>query len=140
MARKLSETVQLKLRFREELRRKLEKTAERNNQSINSEIVSRLEGSFSIEDKVALAQSIWEEQIAAINQAQNELSGRLAREQQERIEQQTRWGTVEAIVHTLLGNNDAAKQAVRSVTLLLATKPWLAEEVASAIKSIEGRA
>ena len=37
MARKLSETVQLKLRFSEELRRKLEKAAERNDQSMNME-------------------------------------------------------------------------------------------------------
>ena len=47
MARKLSETVQLKLRFGEELRRKLEKAAERNGQSMNMEIIARLEGSFT---------------------------------------------------------------------------------------------
>jgi hypothetical protein len=46
MARKLSDTVKLNLRFSEELRRKLERAAERNQQSINSEIVDRLEGSF----------------------------------------------------------------------------------------------
>jgi hypothetical protein len=46
VARKLSDTVKLNLRFSEELRRKLEKAAERNNQSINSEIVARLDGSF----------------------------------------------------------------------------------------------
>jgi glutamine phosphoribosylpyrophosphate amidotransferase len=47
MARKLSETVQLKLRFSEELRRKLEKAAERGGQSMNAEIIARLEGSFA---------------------------------------------------------------------------------------------
>src|ERR1700730_7791586 len=50
VARKLSETVQLKLRFSEELRRKLEKAAERNNQSINSEIIARMEASFRKEE------------------------------------------------------------------------------------------
>jgi hypothetical protein len=50
MARKLSETVQLKLRFSEELRRKLEKAAERNDQSMNLEIIARLEESFRKQD------------------------------------------------------------------------------------------
>jgi hypothetical protein len=46
MARKPHETVQLKLRFPESLRRRLERDAGRNKQSMNSEIVSRLESSF----------------------------------------------------------------------------------------------
>ncbi|MBR0990017.1 Arc family DNA-binding protein [Bradyrhizobium japonicum] len=46
MVRKPSETVQLKLRFSEDLRRKLEKAAERNAQSMNAEIIARLEESF----------------------------------------------------------------------------------------------
>jgi hypothetical protein len=50
VARKLTETVQLKLRFSEELRRKLEKAAERNEQSMNLEIVARLENSFRKEE------------------------------------------------------------------------------------------
>jgi Arc-like DNA binding domain len=49
MARKLSDTVKLNLRFSEALRRKLERAAERNNQSMNLEIVARLEKSFSAE-------------------------------------------------------------------------------------------
>jgi hypothetical protein len=50
MAKKLSEIVKLNLRFSEELRRKLEKAAERNNQSMNLEIVARLEESFRKEE------------------------------------------------------------------------------------------
>jgi hypothetical protein len=46
MARKPHETVQLKLRFPESLRRRLERDAGRNKQSMNSEIVSRLQSSF----------------------------------------------------------------------------------------------
>ena len=46
MARKPNEMVQLKLRFPESLRRRLERDAGRNKQSMNSEIVSRLESSF----------------------------------------------------------------------------------------------
>jgi hypothetical protein len=46
MARKPNKTVQLKLRFAESLRRRLEREAVRNKRSMNSEIVSRLERSF----------------------------------------------------------------------------------------------
>jgi signal recognition particle GTPase len=47
MARKPSDTVQLKLRFDEKLRRKLEQSALKNKQSMNAEIVERLEKSFT---------------------------------------------------------------------------------------------
>jgi hypothetical protein len=50
MARKPSDTVKLNLRFSEELRRRLERAAEKNNQSMNLEIVARLEASFRKED------------------------------------------------------------------------------------------
>jgi hypothetical protein len=58
MARKPTDTVQLKLRFSEALRRRLERAAKANNRSLNSEIVGRLEDSFSSDpavDKIALA-------------------------------------------------------------------------------------
>jgi hypothetical protein len=44
--RKKTATVQLKLRFREELRRKLERQAKGREVSLNNEIVRRLESSF----------------------------------------------------------------------------------------------
>jgi len=46
MARKLSDTVQLKLRFSEALRRRLEREARRQEHSLNGEIINRLEQSF----------------------------------------------------------------------------------------------
>jgi Arc-like DNA binding dprotein len=46
MARKPKDTVQLKLRFPEALRRRLEKAAAIKDQSMNSEIIERLESSF----------------------------------------------------------------------------------------------
>jgi hypothetical protein len=49
MPRKPSDTVQLKLRFSDALRRQLEKTAAANDRSMNSEIVKRLERSFRSE-------------------------------------------------------------------------------------------
>jgi hypothetical protein len=49
MARKLTDTVQLKLRFSERLRRQLEQAATDNQQSLNTEIVSRLDASLQSE-------------------------------------------------------------------------------------------
>jgi len=50
VARKPTDIVQLKLRFLESLRRRLERAAKANDQSMNAEIVSRLEQSFGKED------------------------------------------------------------------------------------------
>jgi hypothetical protein len=46
MARKPTDEVQLKLRFSEALRRRLERVAKHNNRSMNTEIVHRLEQSL----------------------------------------------------------------------------------------------
>jgi predicted HicB family RNase H-like nuclease len=66
MARKLSDTVKLNLRFSEELRRRLERAAERNNQSMNLEIVARLEASFRKEE----IRDIIREEIAKMEKLQ----------------------------------------------------------------------
>lgn len=50
MARKPTDQVQLKLRFDEKLRRKLAGAAAKNDRSMNSEIVARLEQSLRDED------------------------------------------------------------------------------------------
>jgi hypothetical protein len=50
MARKPADPVKLNLRFTEALRSRLEKAAEKNNRSLNEEIVRRLEASFTRED------------------------------------------------------------------------------------------
>jgi 16S rRNA U1498 N3-methylase RsmE len=52
MARKPTDTVQLKLRFPEKLRRRIEQAAERGKQSMNAEIIERLEQSFHKEDQL----------------------------------------------------------------------------------------
>jgi hypothetical protein len=51
MARKPTDTVQLKLRFSERLRRRLEQAAKHNDWSMNTEIVNRLDESFQHEDQ-----------------------------------------------------------------------------------------
>jgi hypothetical protein len=50
MSRKLTDEVQLKLRFSEKLRRRLEGEAKRNKRSMNAEIIDRLEQSFTMPD------------------------------------------------------------------------------------------
>jgi Arc-like DNA binding domain len=62
MARRTTETVHLKLRFREALRRRIEQAARRNEQSMNAEIIDRLERSFAKDD----TRSLLEETITAI--------------------------------------------------------------------------
>ena len=57
MSRKLSETVQLKLRFPEKLRQRIESAAARNKQSMNAEIVHRLEQSFQKDDAPGIAEA-----------------------------------------------------------------------------------
>src|SRR4051812_810016 len=66
MARKPHETAQLKLRFPESLRRRLEREAGRNKKSMNSEIVSRLERSFEPRplDLYAMLQTAYEGAVA----------------------------------------------------------------------------
>ena len=53
MARKPTDMVQLKLRFPEAVRRRLEREAKRNNRSMNTEIVHRLRRTFAIDDSGA---------------------------------------------------------------------------------------
>jgi hypothetical protein len=51
MARKPTDTVHLRLRFDEKLRRRLERAAAENKHSMNAEIVQRLEQSFREQDQ-----------------------------------------------------------------------------------------
>ena len=68
MQRKLTDQVQLKLRFDEKLRRKLEKAAEKNDHSMNAEIVNRLER--SLQDQEILTEI--RNELAAMKQAMME--------------------------------------------------------------------
>lgn len=55
MAKKLSDTVHLKLRFPEALRRRLAKAAKQNSRSMNTEIIHRLNSSLEQESPKLLA-------------------------------------------------------------------------------------
>jgi hypothetical protein len=58
MARKPADTVQLKLRFPEKLRRRIEAAADKNQQSMNAEIVERLEQSFQKDDQASVTATL----------------------------------------------------------------------------------
>jgi predicted glycosyl hydrolase (DUF1957 family) len=58
MARKLTDTVHLRLRFDEKLRRRLEREAVHNRRSMNAEIIDRLEKSFAKADQAKLLEAI----------------------------------------------------------------------------------
>ena len=57
MTRNQSETVQLKLRFPERLRLRIESAANRNQRSMNAEIIDRLEQSFQRHDQARIAEA-----------------------------------------------------------------------------------
>jgi Arc-like DNA binding domain len=60
-ARKLTDIVQVKLRLRESLRRKLEREAEKRGLSTNAELARRLEESFDREElNEALRSAMWQ--------------------------------------------------------------------------------
>ena len=69
MQRKLTDQVQLKLRFDEKLRRKLERAAERNDRSMNAEIVHRQER--SLQDQEILTEI--RNELAAMKKAMMEM-------------------------------------------------------------------
>ena len=58
MARKLTDTVHLRLRFDERLRRRLEREADQNRRSMNAEIIDRLEKSFAKQDQQKLLDAV----------------------------------------------------------------------------------
>jgi hypothetical protein len=70
MARKLTDTVQLKLRFDEKLRRRLEREAAQNARSMNAEIIQRLEQSFQQQDQKEFIKTVTQASAtAAVDQA-----------------------------------------------------------------------
>jgi hypothetical protein len=65
VARKLTDTVKLQVRLSERLRRRLEQAAKHNVWSMNTEIVSRLDGSFQREDRKEMISRAAQEAVAA---------------------------------------------------------------------------
>ena len=57
MTHKQSETAELRLRFPEKLRLRIESAASRNQRSMNGEIIHRLEQSFQWHDQLVFAKA-----------------------------------------------------------------------------------
>jgi hypothetical protein len=75
--RPASDTVQVKVRMREDLRRKLEREADRRGLTINAEILRRLDLSFVSEARLdslseAAAKEIVEKLLAAVRSQTNQ--------------------------------------------------------------------
>ena len=83
MQRKLTDQVQLKLRFDEKLRRKLERAAERNDRSMNAEIVHRLERSLQDEEILTEIRNELAAMKKAMMETQEEQFERFLKEWQE---------------------------------------------------------
>jgi hypothetical protein len=66
MARKPIDTVQLKLRFSEALRRRLEREAKKQERSLNAEIVTRLEQSFRKSEEAELVSDTLQAAFGAV--------------------------------------------------------------------------
>jgi predicted transcriptional regulator len=74
VARKLTDTVKLQVRLSERLRRRLEQAAKRNDWSMNTEIVNRLDVLFQREDQEEMIRRAVQEGIAAAQRFDEELS------------------------------------------------------------------
>ena len=83
MQRKLTDQDQLKLRFDEKLRRKLERAAERNDRSMNAEIVHRLERSLQDEEILTEIRNELAAMKKAMMEAQEEQFEKFLKEWQE---------------------------------------------------------
>ena len=80
MARKPTDQVQLKLRFDEKLRRKLELAAERADRSMNAEIIYRLEQSFADSDILTRIEKKMDEIKDGIQETQDQQYERFLRQ------------------------------------------------------------
>jgi hypothetical protein len=144
MKRKKTDTVQLsKIRIKEDLRQRLAKDAERKAKTLNSEIVDRLEASYTFKERADEIRALVEEErdrlLAEKEGWQRELEeNRKMQEELRQIEGEfKRIEASAAAVNVLLGDDVGAKNAMRAAALLLADNPQLAREVESAIRAIK---
>jgi Arc-like DNA binding domain len=109
MSKKPSQIVQVKVRMREDLRRKIEHAAQKNGLTVNAEILRRLDQTFDVtldklEGSVATLSSRFEEQ--AVEQARREeLRHRLMEQAVER-----------AVERAIREETQAVERAIREET------------------------
>jgi hypothetical protein len=141
MAKKPANPVKLNLRFTEGLRARLEKQAQRNNHSLNGEIVYRLERSFEQADQIAIFRETMEKHMEEsrnlYDQSIENLRKQLADEQlayEQSIRNLERKDAefhrkieeampAAAVVDILLGRSKRKSALLRSIALELAEIP-----------------
>jgi hypothetical protein len=128
VARKPTDQVQLKLRFDERLRRQLEREAARNDRSMNSEIVNRLEQSLAWDQSADAARKLLADSKAAIRGG---LEAALRRDgyQPIRIDQGRIWAEPGMNISRMSISVDAA-------AVVSAMEPELAEILARALAKV----
>jgi hypothetical protein len=141
MAKKVvKQAPHLRIRLDPKLIARLEKAREINGNTLTGEIVARLEESFSTEDKLALQKESLRESFRAIEVDMNERFGRQAAEHEDLLGRINQYAGIDLLIQFLLGNNPQPKQTLHSLLVLVARKPWLAQELDAAIKAIEEKA
>jgi hypothetical protein len=112
----------LRIRIDPKLIARLEKARGTSGNTLTGEIVTRLEESFSTQDKIAL--------IKESQESRDRHYERLVEERERLLEAAAQFqheadvvGAYVAMIDALMGDDMAAKEAVRSVAVLLAANP-----------------
>jgi len=106
MARKPSDVIQIKIRVREDLRRRLEQAANKADRSINSEMASRLADSFNMP------------KLNEISTGLENVYRRLAREINDRLQREELMRAAEYLIEqvpTEVRGREAVKRAIAEV-------------------------
>ena len=106
MARKPSDVIQIKIRVREDLRRRLEQAANKADRSINSEMASRLADSFNLP------------KINEITAGLENVYLRFAREEGDRLQTEDLMRAAEYLIQQLpneVQGREAVKRAIAKV-------------------------
>ena len=106
MARKPSDVIQIKIRVREDLRRRLEQAANKADRSINSEMASRLADSFNLP------------KLNEITAGLEDVWARFVREQHDRLQREDLMRAAEYLIEELpteVQGREAVKRAIAEV-------------------------
>lgn len=118
MARKPTDYVQVKVRMREALRRKLEKAAEKKAISTNAEAIERIEYTFDEEERWEAAVKDMEERQGELDAAQREYY-----EEQAKHEAEFKMALRDSRLLTLMVGNDDNVELIRTIVYLIQEHP-----------------
>jgi predicted RNase H-like nuclease (RuvC/YqgF family) len=161
-AKKPQDIVPLMLRLREALRQRLARDAEKAAKSLNAEIVDRLEASYTKDERIEelrerldefrrnvevskaefkASQTEYEREVADLRQEfqkfRTDAAAEYASLQVEFEREASRLEAADAVFNALVGEDTAAREAVRGMALLLATNPGWAASAAGIQKMVQ---